>query len=134
MHTQKRSTPRADYRREEAQRAEASHTLSQEFPSLKALTVAFAYFDPDGLSQNSEIKYTVNPAHAKSVFRLDCRNPTCVRGDFDLSAELARAVAARRTTVTGEMRCEGWLNKDVMEKTRCHNILRFKMSLKYASA
>ena len=132
MQTPKRLTPRADYRREEALRAEASRTLAEAFPKLKALTVAFAYFDPEGLSQNSEIKFTVNPAHAKSVFRLDCRNPTCVRGDYDLSAVLARAVAARRTTVTGEMRCEGWLNKDVMEKTHCHNILRYKMSLKYA--
>lgn len=124
-------TPRADYRLEEARRAAASVSLSQKFPDLKSLTVEFAYFSPEGVTRNSQIKYTVNPEHAKSVFRLDCINPECIRGDFDLSEVLARAVAGQQTTAAGEMSCQGWLNKANIERSHCHNILRYKLCLEY---
>ncbi len=126
-------TPRADYRQEEARRAAASISLSEKFHELKSLTVEFAYFSPEGVTRNSQIKYTVNPDHAKSVFRLDCFNSECIRGDFDLSEVLVRAVAARQTSVTGEMRCEGWLSKTTIDRIPCHNILRYKLSLEYGT-
>ena len=124
-------TPRADYREREGQRAHASVSLSEKFRELKSLTVELAYFSPEGVSRNRQIKYTVNPAHAKSVFRFDCPNDDCVRGDFDLSEALAQAVAGRQASVTGEMCCQGWLNKATIEAVHCHNILRYKLSLKY---
>jgi hypothetical protein len=125
-------TPRADYRQEEAQRTNESVSLSEKFRELKSLTVELAYFSPEGVSRNSQIKYTVNPNHAKSVFRFDCVNDECIRGDFDLSEALAQAVTGRRTTVTGEMCCEGWLSKTTIDQIRCRNILRYKFSLEYS--
>ena len=124
-------TPRADYRQEEALRTNESVSLSEKFSELKSLTVEFAHFNPEGVSRNRQIKYMVNAEHAKSVFRLDCYNSECVRGDYDLSEALAQAVAARQTTVTGEMCCQGWLNKATIDSVHCHNILRYKLSLKY---
>jgi hypothetical protein len=124
-------TPRADYRQQESQRTNESVTLSEKFRQLKSLTVEFGYFSPEGVTRNRQIKYTVNPDHAKSVFRLDCANHECVRGDYDLSETLAKAVATRQTTVTGEMCCQGWLNKTTIDRIRCHHILRYKLSLAY---
>jgi len=124
-------TPRADYRQQEGQRANESVSLSEKFRDLKSLTVEFGYFSPEGATRNRQIKYTVNPEHAKSVFRLDCHNSECVRGDYDLSEALAQAVAARKATVTGEMCCQGWLNKATIDQIHCHNILRYKLSLAY---
>ncbi len=126
-----KSTPRADYRQQEAQRTNASASLSETFQELKSLTIEFGYFSPEGVTRNRQIKYTVNPDHAKSVFRLDCDNHECVGGDFDLSETLAKAVAARQTTVTGEMCCQGWLSKTTINSVHCHNILRYKLSLAY---
>lgn len=131
MHRQK-FTPREDYRQQEALRVKESPSLSESFGELKSLTVEFGYFSPEGLGRNSRIKYSVNPVHARSVFRLDCANHECVGGDFDLSQVLATAVAARQTTVTGEMCCQGWLNKTTIHRTHCHHILRFKLSLVYS--
>lgn len=126
-------TPRADYRQEEARRVAASVSLSEKFRDLKSLTVEFAYFSPEGVTRNSQIKYTVNPAHAKSVFRLDCFNNECIRGDFDLSDVLAQAVAERKAMVAGEMCCQGWLNRNTIDNLHCHNILRYKLSLEYGT-
>lgn len=126
-------TPRADYRLAESLRTKESITLSEKFRGLKALTVEFAYFNPEGVTRNSAIKYTVNPDYAKSVFRLDCMNSECVGGDFDLSAAITHAVGARQTTVSGEMCCQGWLSKTTIDRIHCHNILRYKLSLEYGT-
>jgi hypothetical protein len=131
MMTRQKFTPRADYRAQESQRTQASATLAEKFQELRSLTVEFGYFNSAGGSQNRQIKYTVNPAHAKSVFRLDCNNGECVGGDFDLSAVLARAVAAKESVATGEMCCQGWLNKTTIDQTHCHQILRYKLTLDY---
>ena len=131
MHPQKFS-PRADYRRQESQRTKDSVSLSEKFRELKSLTVELAYFSLEGVTRISHIKYTVNTDHAKSVFRFDCLNDECIRGDFDLSEALAQAVAARRVTATGEMCCQGWLSKTTIDRVHCSNILRYKLSLEYA--
>jgi len=123
--------PRADYRQQESQRIKQSASLSEKFQELRSLTVELAYFTPGGVTRNSQIKYTVNPAHAKSVFRFDCLNGECIRGDFDLSEALARAVATRQATASGEICCQGWLSKTTIDRVHCHNILRYKLRLEY---
>jgi hypothetical protein len=65
------------------------------------------------------------------VFRFNCPNTECVRGDFDLTEELADAVKARRTTVTGEMVCQGWRSRTTIDTVHCHNVLRYKLTLTY---
>jgi hypothetical protein len=123
--------PRAEYRQQENQRIQGSASLADKFHQLKSLTVDLAFYNSEGVSKNSQIKYTVNLAHAKSVFRFDCHNNECVCGDFDLSKELANAVAEHKASVTGEMCCHGWLNKATIDRIHCHNILRYKLSLAY---
>ena len=131
MISRQKFTPRADYRQQESQRTKESLTIAEKFKELKSLTVEFSYYSPEGVGQNRQIKYTVNPEHARSVFRLDCINDECIRGDFDLSETLAQAVSARQTTVTGEMRCQRWLSKTTIDETHCHHILRYKLGLEY---
>ena len=126
-----RTGARAEYRQQEGLRIKDSASLADKFRQLKSLTVDLMYYDPEGISKTSEIKYTVNLANAKSVFCFNCPNSECVRGDFDLSEDLARAITRRQTNVTGEMSCQGWRSKTTIETLRCRNILRYKLSLAY---
>jgi hypothetical protein len=48
-----------------------------------------------------------------------------------LKQPLAEAVEKRRTTASAEMCCQGWQNKTTIDTVRCHNILRYKLSLEY---
>jgi hypothetical protein len=128
---QQRLGARAEYRQQEAQRVKESASLADRFRRLKSLTVNLTHYNPDGVTKGSEIKYEVNLANAKSVFRFSCPNNECVQGDFDLSEEIADAVDAHRTTVTGEIACQGWLSKATIDKVHCHNILRYKLTLTY---
>jgi hypothetical protein len=123
--------PRAEFRKQESQRILESGSISAAFPKLKSLKVDLTFHPPNGVARSSQIKYVVNLEHAKSLFRFDCLNMECVRGDFDLSETLAEAIAAHRTTAIGEMRCHGWRNKDSIETIYCRNILRYKLSLGY---
>jgi len=129
-HTQ-RNSPRGEYLQQENLRVLESLTLADKFSALKSLTVDLGHFDAEGRSRHSQIKYTVNLAHAKSVFRVACHNHECVRGDFDLSEVLAEAVAARRTLVSGETCCQGWRSKTAIDTLPCRNILRYTMTLGY---
>ena len=130
MYKQRLGT-RAEYLQQEGQRVRDSLSLSEKFRQLKSLTVHLAYYSPDGVTRGSEIRYEVNLANAKSVFRFSCPNTECVQGDFDLSEELADAVDAHRATATGEMACQGWLSRAAIDKLHCHNILRYRLSLTY---
>ena len=130
MHGQ-RTSPRNEYLLQEKQRVLESPSLAEKFRMLKSLTVDLSHYDPEGRSKNSQIKYTVNLEHAKSVFRFGCHNHECVRGDFDLSEALAAAVAAHQTTVSSEMCCQGWRNRAGVDTIPCHNLLRYKLTLEY---
>lgn len=120
-----------EHRELQRQRVRESSTLADRFQKLKALTVELSFYDSSGVTKNSHIKYTVNVANAKSVFRFNCPNGECVRGDFDLTDELAKAVAKRLKSVTGEKTCPGWQNKANINSVRCHNVLRYKLTLGY---
>lgn len=130
MHT-RRTNPRAEYRSLQSQRANESVSLAEKFPRLESLTVNLAYFDAEGLTKHSEMKYKVNVEHAKSVFWFVCPSAECVEGDFDLSDVLAQAVAERLKVASGEMRCQGWRRKAKLERAPCHILVRYKLTLDY---
>lgn len=123
--------PRWEYKDKEAQRVKASPSMAQRFQQLKSLTVSLDHQTREGNAYGSQITYVVNLGNARSVFRMDCRNDECIRGDFDLTKQLAKAVAQRAKTVIGEVCCQGWQNKARINEVKCHNILRYKLKLAY---
>ena len=123
--------PRREYLRQEAQRVSDSPSLAEKFPALKSLSVVLACFGPEGVRKMSEIKYKLNLANAKSLFRFGCPNTECIKGNFDLTEGLATAIAEHRQKVSGEVCCQGWRSTAAIGKTLCHHILRYRLSLAY---
>jgi Cdc6-like AAA superfamily ATPase len=122
-----RTGPRAAHREREARRVQSSATLAASFPRLKSLTANLVYYGAEGVKKGAELKYMVNIANAKAVFRFNCPNSECIRGDFDLTECLANAVAKHQTAVTGELICQG----TTINRVRCLNILRYALKLGY---
>ena len=127
----RKTNPRAEYRLSQIQRANESASLAEKFPRLKSLKVDLSYFEPDGLSQTGELRYTVNVAHAKSMFSFVCQSGECLGGDFDLSNAVAEAVTKRSKIVEGEIRCQGTRSRPKEVAKPCHNMLRYKLTLGY---
>ncbi len=123
--------PRFEYREEASQRVKDSPTLAHKYPQLKALIVDLGHYNAEGVTRNSQIKFTPNLQNGKAVIRVDCPNNGCIRGDFDLTDELASAVAEHRSAVTGELCCQGWQSKTTIDTVPCHNILRYTLNLTY---
>jgi hypothetical protein len=127
----RKTNPRTEYRRLAMQRVNDSVGLAEKFPMLRSLRVDLVYFDPDGLTKTGELRYTVNVAHAKSVFSFACPSADCLVGDFDLSEAVTEAVAQRRKSVEREIRCPGTREGPNESKRPCQNLLRFKLTLGY---
>ena len=123
--------PRWEHKDKESQRAKASPSLAEKFQQLKSLTVSLNHQTREGNAYGSQITHVVNLGNARSVFRMDCRNDECIRGDFDLTKQLAKAVAQRAKTVTGEICCQGWESRARINQVKCHSVLRYKLKLAY---
>ncbi len=122
---------RSEHRQQENLRINASPNMSSRFQDLKSLTVHLRFFEPGGGRQTSEIIYSVNLQHAKSILAISCGNSECIRGDFDLTESLARAVDARLAGTDGESCCQGWRSKTTIDARRCLDMLRYKLSMTY---
>jgi len=131
---QQRLGARAEYREQERQRVKDSSTLAEAFKKLKSLTVEFEHYGPEGTTKNKRVKYDVNVQNAKSVFRFDCTNTECIGGDFDLTDQIAEAVAARKGVAQGEVVCKGWRSRTTINTVRCNNIFRYKLKLGYLAS
>lgn len=123
---------RTEYRAQQRQQMSAAATLADKFPSVHSLSMELGQYDGNGMTRISQMKQTVNLERASSVMRIDCGNTDCVRGDFDLTGDLTRAVRGRRSSLSGELCCQGWRNKEVINKVRCGRVLRYKLTLEYS--
>jgi len=122
---------RQQHRQQENLRINASPSMAKRFQKLKSLTVQLQHFDAGRMRKTSEIKYNVNLENAKSIFAVTCGNSQCVRGDFDLTEQLASAVEAKLEGTAGESCCQGWRSKTTIDSLRCLDVLRFKLNMTY---
>lgn len=123
---------RAEHRQAQRLRVDESASLAEKYPHLKSLKGSLEFVDREGMTKTTAIKYSANPAYAKSVLVFTCPISECVGGDFDLTAQLAEAVAKRQTKVTGEMSCLGTHKKASGTVAACRSVLRYKLSLTYS--
>ena len=124
--------PRAEHRQAQRQRVDEAQRLVEKFPELTSLKGNLEFVDQEGSTRATEMKYSANLEHVKSVLVFTCPVPECVGGDFDLTAKLAEAVTKRRTVVAGEMRCLGNHKKASGKVIPCGRILHYTLSLGYS--
>ena len=124
--------PRVEHRQAQRQRVDEAVRLAEKYPQLKTLKVALEFVDREGMTQTTEMKYSANLEHAKSVVVFVCPISECCGGDFDLTAKLAEAVSKRRTKVAGEMPCLGSYKKASGQVAPCRSVLRYALSLVYS--
>lgn len=123
--------PRQEYRLKLQEQIDGSLSMAKKFPLLKSLKVTLEYYDALALTKNGELKCKMNVEHAKSALWFACPGVECMRGDFDLSEALAKAVAERRKVAKGEVRCQGTRKRGDRERVACQTLLRYKLNLNY---
>ena len=124
--------PRAEHRQAQRLRVDESVGMAEQYPQLKSLKAALEFVDREGMTKTTEMKYSANLEHAKSVLVFVCPSSTCCGGDFDLTAKLAEAVLKRRTKIAGEVHCVG-SHKDASGLVApCRSLLRYTLNLVYS--
>ena len=124
---------RAEHRQAQRQRVDEAVSLAEKYPQLKTLKGALEFVDQEGMTKTTQMKYSANPEHAKSVLVFVCPVSECCGGDFDLTAKLAETVSKRRTKVAGEMPCLGSYKKASGEVAPCRSVLRYTLNLAYSA-
>ena len=124
--------PRAEHRQAQRERVDEAVRLAEKYPHLKTLKVALEFVNRVGMTKSTEMKYSANLEHAKSVVVFVCPVTECCGGDFDLTAKLAEAVTKRRTNVSGEMHCLGSYKNNSGQVAPCRSLLRYTLNLVYS--
>jgi hypothetical protein len=124
--------PRAEHRLAQRLRVDEALRMAEKYPQLKTLKVALEFVNREGMTKTTEMKYSANPEHAKSVLVFGCPSSACWGGDFDLTAKLAEAVTKRRTKLAGEMHCLGSHKDTSGQVVPCRSLLRYTLSLAYS--
>jgi len=132
MNRRSAKNPRAEHRQAQRQRVDEAQRLVEIFPELTSLKGSLEFVDQDGSSRATEMKYSANLEHVKSVLVFTCPVPECTGGDFDLTVKLAEAVAKRRTVVVGEMPCLGNHKKASGKVIPCRRVLHYTLNLGYS--
>lgn len=132
MKGQAARNPRLEHRQAQRQRVDEATRLAEQYPQLKSLKVALEFVDREGMTKRTEMKYSANLEHAKSVLVFVCPISECCGGDFDLTAKLAEVVSKRHTKVVGEVPCLGSHKKASGQLAPCRSLLRYTLNLAYS--
>jgi hypothetical protein len=124
--------PKAAHRQAQRDRVDGSALLAAKYPQLKSLSVKLEFMQREGNTKPTGMKYSMNLEHAKSVLLFACPSPECTGGDFDLTANLAAAIAARHRELKGEVSCLGTHKKPLGGLAPCRSVLHYTLSVGYS--
>ncbi len=102
MHVPRRS-PRQEYRSKQRELIEASPSMAEKFPRLKALAVTLEFFDPTGSTKQGEMKCKLNVEQAKSALWFGCPGVECICGDFGVGGGVDGGARDVKREVPGAM-------------------------------
>ncbi len=106
-----------------------SPTLGEQYPNVKSISLSVTYLDPD---DGKTIKETRNwNLDSKAYFVIDCPYRECVGGGFDISKLVVDAINQGEAESTGELTCQGWQDKERVNKHSCLLKGKFKISIQY---
>jgi hypothetical protein len=130
-----RFIPKFRLRKEARQRAfeqgEKSPSIAVAYPRLKALTVNLVYYSREIVSWGHGVIYRANLETTKPTLHFHCPSSLCSGGGFDLSQDLATAVAGHRKSIVRAVKCLGLCELENGKTTPCQSKLHFKMILTY---
>ena len=124
------------YEREKQMRLDAyfrSPSLKEKYPQVIELMVEMNFKDYDGGSapEPKQEKYSLE---SKAFFKIDCPYRECISGGFDLSLAIDKLVTSHLDKLDGTITCQGWQDKERINKNRCFLQLNYTITAKYENS
>lgn len=104
--------------------------IKESFPMLASLSVHMTFEEPDW-GRNPSPKHQTFGPESKAFFVIDCPYYECISGGFDLSSAVANLVRIRDTESSGTIICQGWQDRERINKHRCLLKMEYKMTATY---
>lgn len=113
------------------QQMQASGYIRNQYPQVKEIVFDFTFEDFDAQVGPSRQKLKWGPEHP-AFFQFDCPYHECVNGGFNLHPEIVALIAGKKPDCAGELRCQGWQDRERVGKHHCYCKLIYKISVTYA--
>ena len=100
------------------------------YPKIEAIKFEMNYIDPDLLTAPHSKNYIRYPSQS-AYFFFDCPYYECVDGGHDLTSIVEKMNDECIKEQTGRLVCQGWQDKNRINKNRCLCELNYKIIIDY---
>ena len=121
------------YERQKLMRWEAYHRspfLKEKYPQVAKIVVDMEFKNPDWGDDPEPQKETYYQ-QSKAFFKINCPHIECISGGFDLSWAVDELVTSKLEKTSGTITCQGWQDKERINKHHCFLELNYTISVHY---
>ncbi len=133
--TRRRKRPDEVEMHEQGRRVRQSHApkIEDKFPGVNSIRInlTFEDFDRDCDPKPQELNFF---PESTAFFEHKCPFRECVMGGFDFSATMNQCIRARQSEVEGELKCQGWQDRERINHSRCLLKARHGIHFEYSDA
>jgi hypothetical protein len=105
--------------------------LEAEHPAVEEIRVDLEFTDPSGFRQPLRQPTRLFTSRERAFFEFECPDRECISGGFNLSSTVRDAVNSRLPDATGQVDCQGWLDRERIRKHRCFLRCKFQINITY---
>lgn len=105
-------------------------SIREAFPKLNSLTISMTFKNPDWGGDPAPQEHNFSQ-ESKASFDFECPHLECVSGGFNISGAVLELVNNNGKETSGETTCQGWQDKERINKHRCMVKMQFKIIASY---
>ena len=104
--------------------------IKEKFPVLSSLSIDMTFEEPDWGNNPSSRSQGFGP-ESKAFFDIACPYVECVSDGFRLSGAVSSLVDSGATESSGTISCQGWQDRERINKHRCLLKMNYKITAIY---
>ncbi|MCK4913426.1 MAG: hypothetical protein KAS69_02370 [Planctomycetes bacterium] len=104
--------------------------LKEKYPKVTNISVEMSFKDNDERS-NPKPQQVEFSQESKAFFKIECPCHECVSGGFDFSSAINELVTSHLDKLDGTITCQGWQDKERINKHRCFLKLNYTIFARY---
>jgi hypothetical protein len=102
-------------------------TIQELNPRIKNIVIDEDFSDNFEYAIKKPYSIELKPSD-KAFYAIDCINPSCTKGFFDISNDLFSLLKDSKSSISGVLSCDGWQDERRIGNHRC--LARVKYSIR----
>jgi hypothetical protein len=107
------------------------NSIRKDYPEVSSIHSRYNFYDSEADKLTSSIEERELNLDHVSHFQVSCICWECVNGGYDLNRIVHTAIKDRLSNITGTLRCQGWQDKQRINKHRCYTKLEYFFTFTY---